>query len=115
MVEMAISLPFFVFVLFGMIQWALIFGAELTVRNAAEVGARTAIFYNPGNGNGAIISAAQSSVAPILVPAKATVVASVVSGLNSVTVSYNLPLIIPFVVPNRINNALPLSAEARMK
>ena len=101
MVEFALTLPVLALLLFGIIQWGLLFAAHITVRNASSVGAR---FYaiNPTNPTGAQ-AVAKDALKPMLNPQLATAATqeTTVGGqvAYQMTVSYPLPLFIPFVVP----------------
>jgi|SRR5579871_1783392 len=98
LIEFALTLPLLALVLFGIIQYALIFAASITIRNASVMGAREAVI---GTNNAAAV--AKAAVAPLLSPslASATLQTTNVAGAYaySLTVTYPLPLIIPFVVP----------------
>jgi Flp pilus assembly protein TadG len=105
LVEFALTLPLLALVLFGICQYGLIFAAIITVRNASAVGARYAVIGTPSASS--VQAVAKCAVAPMLNSNLASVVydpnATVggTSGAKSVTVIYNLPLIIPFVVPGK--------------
>jgi hypothetical protein len=90
--------------LFGIIQWGLIFAARVTVRNATINAARYATLKS---GNSLNIASAENyakqDIAPMLDPNNVTgdTVANVtVGGTNAVSVAltYKLKLIIPWVV-----------------
>ena len=97
LVEFAIALPLLVLILFGIIQYGFIFAAYITVRNASAFGARQAVI-STNNAE----TAAVSALGPMLNTAKgsATLSTVTVGGIpaQSMTVTYNLPLIIPYVV-----------------
>lgn len=106
-VEFAVLLPVLAVVLFGIIQYALLFAAYITIRNASATGARQAVI-SPNNNN-VIMSAATAAVGPLLDTSQVQVeVTSVtINGAigTSVTVSYPFKLIIPYVVPGRDANS----------
>jgi len=107
MVEFAVIVPVFAFLIFGVIQFGLILSAYITVRNASAIGARCAAISGP-----ACVAQAQDAVGPMLKPnlASATVSNAVVGGENAfqVEVQYPLPLLIPFVVPGSAGSTLTL-------
>src|SRR5262249_32458978 len=92
MVEFALVLPLLALLLFGIIQWGFIFGAYITVRNAASVGAREAII---SSNNAA--SAALKALGPMLDASQgtATLVNTNITGGSAlaITVTYPLPII----------------------
>jgi len=98
LVEFALVLPILTILIFGICQYGFMFAAYITIRNASAVGARQAII-NSNN----VVAVAQAAVAPLLNPGSATVTSTPTnlttgSGV-SVQVTYQFPLIIPFVVP----------------
>ena len=101
MVEFALTLPLLALLLFAIIQWGFLFAAHITVRNASAVGARYYAIH-PTNPGGAI-ALAKGSLSPMLVNSGSTATPSnpTVGGepAYGMTVTYDLPLIIPFVVP----------------
>lgn len=107
MVEFALTLPLLAVLLFGIIQYGIIFAAILTVRNASAVGARYAVIGNPTVSN--IQAIAIGALSPMLTVTNNNATATVdtnatvggTSGAKSVTVNYGLSLIIPFVVPGK--------------
>src|SRR5258706_15969671 len=120
LVEFALTLPLVALLLFGIIQYGFIFSAMLTVRNASAVGARYAVVGPPSTAN--IQSVALGALAPMLTVtnnnATATVSTTTVGSASAtgVTVTYNLPLIIPFVVPGKTaGSTLALSATTVMR
>lgn len=116
MVEMAVALPVFMAILFGIIQWGFIFAANITVRNAAAVGARAAALYGGQNQ-----SAVQAAVLNSLVPLPPSGLSSVnYSGGGAgtdqtVTVNYSLALFFPFVVPGHISGQKAITATSIMR
>jgi len=118
LVEFAITLPILALFLFGICQFGFIFAAVLTVRNASAVGARYAVVGSPASSN--VQAVAKAAVSPMLNAGSAT--ASVTdtnlagNTAKMVTVTYNLPLIIPFVVPGKTaGGSLTLSATTVMR
>jgi len=104
LVELALVLPILLIVLFGIIQYSLLFWGYVTIRTASAIGGRQAII-SPGNTN-LIKSAVWGAVniPPLLQSNQVLVIVNAVpnpSGtlITSVKVSYPFPLFIPFVVP----------------
>lgn len=103
MLEFALTLPLLALMLFGIIQYGFLFAAYITVRNASAVGAR----YYAINPNAAGATLAQNlairTLSPMLTNTGSTANAGTTTvGTDtaySMTVSYDVPLIIPFVVP----------------
>ncbi len=118
LVEFAITLPILAVFLFGICQFGFIFAAVLTVRNASAVGARYAVVGSPANSN--VQAVAKAAVSPMLNAGSATAVVTTTNfagnTATSVQVTYNLPLIIPFVVPGKTaGGSLTLSASTVMR
>jgi Flp pilus assembly protein TadG len=102
-VEFAVLLPVFALLLFGIVQYALLFTAYITIRKASDAGARQAIVSNMTTNN--IVEVARSAVGPLLNPGSLTVT-STATNMNGrpgmvVNVSYPFQLIIPYIVPGR--------------
>jgi Flp pilus assembly protein TadG len=101
MVEFALTLPLLALMLFGIIQYGFLFAAYITVRNASAVGARYYAIH-PTSGTVAE-NQAKGALSPMLVNSGSTATAATttVGGETaySMTVTYDVPLIIPFVVP----------------
>ena len=101
MIEFAAALPVIALLLFGIVQYGLIFTAQMTVRNAAVMAAR---YATVGSWNSASVSAvesvARSSVVPFLDPARVhatavqnvTVGGTAVTDATRITVYYDVPL-----------------------
>ena len=122
LVEFAMTLPLIALILFGIIQYGLIFGAYMTLRNAATVGARYAVIGQTRHTVGEIQDFTKAAVAPMLSAGNVTAVnidtnftVGSVSRATSVQIQYNLPLIVPFVVIGHTGNTLSLSAAAVMR
>jgi Flp pilus assembly protein TadG len=122
MVEFALLLPLLALILFAIIQYGFILSAYVSVRNASALAARYAILTVPTPTTSQIQALATDAVRPMLDPTRATAVVNtnaVVSGgsgAKSVQVTYNLPLIIGFVVPGRNNdNTFTIRAATIMR
>jgi Flp pilus assembly protein TadG len=116
MTEFALVFPLLALFLFAIIQYGFIFSAYMTLRHAANVTARTISLSGGATNNAATV--ARNAVTPMLDSSKlGTVVVNqtTVSTANdaySVRLSYNLPLIISFVVPGSNGGTLVLNAQA---
>jgi Flp pilus assembly protein TadG len=101
LVELALVLPIFLFVTFAIGQYGILFMSYIAARNASSVGGRQAII-SPSDTN-AIRSVATAAAGPLLDTSKVQVVvapATLSTGVGTtVTVSYPLTLIVPYVVP----------------
>lgn len=126
LVEFSLVLLPLALLLFGICQYGLIYGALLTVRNATVVAARYATLATTATGPTAdqIKTVAQNALGPMLStnnPTTVTVNTNVVtvggaSGAVSVQIQYNLPLIIPWVVPGKTaGDSLTLTATTIMR
>jgi len=118
LVEFALLLPLLALLLFGIIQYGFIFSAYMTLRHGAHVTARTATMagFNTSNTSN-VTSIASGAITPMLSAANlrpAIVTTTTVGGLDAVKVqlTYDLPLIVQFVVPNSSGNVLTISADA---
>lgn len=115
MVELALILPFLMLILFGIMQWGLIFNAYITVRHAAQVTARTLSL--PVTNAASPTSIAIQAIAP-LNPANLvqpiTTNGATVGGSAAVQVrlTYRFPVILRFVVPGASSGTLVLNAQA---
>ncbi|MCB0344304.1 MAG: pilus assembly protein [Bdellovibrionales bacterium] len=122
MVETAITLPLFVLILFGLIQWGMILAGELTLRNAAAVAARSMIVGSTPPTSTQVEATAKAAMRPLLDPDNNTT--SVVSdpdytsgglsGAKRVQISHSYPLLFSFVVPGSAGT-FTMNAEAVMK
>ncbi len=66
MLEFAIILPFVSLVLFGIVQYGLIFAAFISLRNAAATVARYAVLANGDKSAAAVTNVARDAIAGIL-------------------------------------------------
>jgi Flp pilus assembly protein TadG len=124
LVEFALAFPLLALLLFGIIQYGLIFGAYITVRNASAVAARHATLSNPSPTISQIQNVARSALAPMLsssaslstVTVNTNVTVGGTGGGRSVQINYNLSLIVPFVVPGKsAGGSLTVSATSVMR
>jgi Flp pilus assembly protein TadG len=115
------TLPLLALLLFGIIQYGFIFGAYITLRNASAVAARHAILQSPTPSQTEVQNVAREAIMPMLTPnnlASVSVTSVNVAGqpATNVTVVYNMPLIVPFVVPGKsAGGSLTLSATTIMR
>jgi Flp pilus assembly protein TadG len=114
LVESAICIPVLLVILFGIIQYGMILSAVLTLRNAASVGAREAAL---SASTCAEIDAAVNAAVATMLPGTATIAkaAGSVAGTYQVSLTYDLPLIIPYVVPGSSGGTMTLNSSAVMK
>jgi Flp pilus assembly protein TadG len=120
MVEMALIMPLFLLILFGIIQYCLLFSAYMTVRNAAAVAARyAALTQDPEPTQDQVAATARAAVQPALDPARLDQVtvdmnATVGSagGAKMVTLRYQYPVLISFVIPGASSGQVPISVSA---
>ncbi len=113
LVEFALAAPLLFLLLLGIIQYGLIFSASLTLRHAAQVSSRTLSLS--GSSTNSVGTVACQAISPMLDCAKLQspqVTFPSVGGNQGVqvTLRYNLPLIVSFVVPGASGNTLQLSA-----
>jgi len=106
LVEFAVVLPLLALLVFAIIQFGFIIAAHITVQQASAIGARRAGWIGSTNDARAVALAA---LAPMLDPAKgtATLGTTVISGVGTaqtMTVTYNLPMILP---PSLFGGILP--------
>jgi len=106
LVEFSVILPLIVLLLFSIIQYSLIFSAYLTVHNANVIAARFATL-NPDSTSMTIEQIARASLVPMLQPdnlldpvIELNEVVGGIGGAKKVQLTYELPLLLPFVVPN---------------
>ena len=112
--EFALTLPLLALLLFGVIQYGFIFNAYMTLRHGTHVTARTLALLGNTNTAQSVLSQA---ISPVLQPANLGSVTSMQTFVGSapaitVSASYNLPLIISFVVPGVAGNNLTITTQA---
>jgi Flp pilus assembly protein TadG len=119
LMEFALALPLLALLLFGIIQYGFIFSAYMSLRHGAHVTARTLSMAGSTftSSNATVI--ARSAIAPMLdasnLVSPVTVSSPNVGGTTNtvrVAMTYNLPLVVPFVVPGSSGGVLRLNAEA---
>jgi Flp pilus assembly protein TadG len=124
LVEFALIIPLLALMLFGIIQYGFIFATYISVRNASAVGARHAVLSTtPRPTVTQIQNITRGAIGPMLqtnniasINVNTNVTVGGVVGATSVQVQYNLPLIIPFVVPGKTaGGSLTLSGTTVMK
>ena len=124
LIEFAFVMPLLVLILLGVIQWGIIFGAQLTLRNASMMAARMAAL---GSGGGYTDTEIKDSIVdaiePLLEEANLTIPVDIerpyvlnatIADASRVRVVYNLPLFAPLVVPGSTGGAIQLDAESVM-
>jgi Flp pilus assembly protein TadG len=121
LVEAAILLPFLVLMVFGIIEYGSIMSAYVTLRNASAVAARAAVL-DAATATG-IKQAAKDAISPMLDQSRLTDdrilidTTKQVNGQNAteVKLSYDLPLVVPFIVPGHTGDHLTLTAATTMR
>ena len=103
LIEAAITLPLIMVLILGVIQYALIFSAEISIVHAASVASRAAI-NNSEPDCSEIEEIAEVTLASTLDPSFLSVACEIISGgpldgAAKVELSYNLNLLFPTVVP----------------
>ena len=91
-VEMALILPIFIVLLFGMLYLGMAMQNYITVTEAARAGARVAAV----GGNDAAVVAAIDNAAPNILPAQlvTTITGTAIGGNATVTVAYKQPFFV---------------------
>ena len=117
LIEFAMVVPLLAILLFGIIQYGFIFSAYMTLRHSAHQTARTLSLPNSDTNAANAYLIASRAITPLTSANLGTPTVSVatVSKANdsiSVQLSYGLPLIIRYVVPNAVGNTLTLTAQA---
>jgi len=126
LVEFALTIPLLVLLLFAIIQYGLIFSTYISLRNGSAAGARYATLSNPRPTESEIRDFTSGVLGPMVQTNRITAVnvntnviistsGGTIGGGASVEVRYNMPLIVPFVVPGRTNNVLPLRVTSVMR
>jgi Flp pilus assembly protein TadG len=114
-VEFAMVLPLLVLLLFSIIQYGFIFSASITLRHAANATARSLALAGATTNN--VNTLAAQFVTPSLDSTKlapAVVNTTTITTANdavTVKLTYNLPLVVSFVVPGASGGKLALKAE----
>jgi len=111
MVEMALVIPVFVLILFGILQWGFIFSAKLILNNAVAVGVRNVVLYQGTEMAGE--NATMNALSP-LDPGPA-VVDCVEGATATCSLTYDYPLFFAAAVPGSTGGILTLQASAVMR
>ncbi len=114
MVEMALILPLLMLILFGIMQWGLIFNGYITLRHGAQVTARTLSLAGSSNTPTVIAQQAIAPLDPAQLVTPVTTNSTFVGGSPAIQVSltYHYPVVLKFVVPNATSGILDLTAQA---
>jgi len=123
LVEFALIIPLLALLLFGIIQYGFIFAAHISLRNASAVGARSAVLTSPKKTIAQIQDVTRGAIGPMLqtnnivaINVNTNVTVGSATGATSVQIQYNLPLIVPFVVPGKTaGGSLTMSGTTVMK
>lgn len=118
--EAAIITPVGLLILFGIIQYGVLLSAHVTLRNASAVAARAAVL--DGATTTGIRNAARDALLPPLLtsglPDSNIAIANVTvngAAATKVTLTYNFPLMLSFVVPGSLNGEFVLNASTTMR
>jgi Flp pilus assembly protein TadG len=123
LVEFALALLPLALILFGICQYGVIYDANMTIRNAAVAAARYAVLAVTNTPTIAQVQsyATQAATADpflktnnVTVTVATNVTVGTLTGATSVQIQYNLPLMIPWVVPGAGSN-VSVSATAIMR
>jgi TadE-like protein len=144
MIEFAFIFPVLALLVFGIIQFGMVLGADLSLRNGANVGARTAALYDTNakvcsptladpsgknsctarynnilatiqNAVAAPINGATLGVGNLTVDDQVQVPPGSGNSATKITLKYNYPLLIPWVYPGAVGGVVQLDAEATMR
>jgi Flp pilus assembly protein TadG len=119
MVEAALIFPVVVLLLFGIIQYGYILSAKICLRNASAVAARTAILDDRTDDE--IVQSARDAVGIMLDSGSEFLSVALTTEIvddvetRTVSLSYDLPLIVPFMVPGSSDGNLVITADATMR
>ena len=103
--EFVLISPLLFLLVFGLIQYGLVFFTYITVKNATSLTARSAVLGRPALSNEQLVSIAVQAIAPSLdqnrlsVRIEDTNVGGL-SGAKRVELSYNLQVFFPILFPN---------------
>ena len=116
--------PLLVSIVFGVIQWGLVFAAQLTLRAASSSTARYAIL-DSGQNDTTIENYARVAVGPLLDGSKLDPKVNrhahidpadlTSSKITEVNLKYNFDLFFPFVVPGSSGGSLKLHSTTLMR
>lgn len=104
MVEFVIVAPFFLGLIGAIIQFGMIFNAQLTIRNAAAIGARYATLTNPAPSEAEVQNVVTNSLAPLDVnnlssnTVEMNVVVGSITDAKRVSLEYTVPLLFGFAL-----------------
>jgi len=124
-IEAALVIPTFMLLVAGIVQFAMIFAAQINIRNASAVGARTAVILVEGgtltstDRLAAVQTRTQNAIVAPLTPGNATITLNENATVNSVTyrevvVSYPLPVLFLSFFPGLGTN-VTLTAKTVMR
>lgn len=118
LIEAAIGIPVVLSMLFGIVQWGIIFAAKITLIQATATAGRAITVDNPQYSEEDLRKIAVDAAKPLLVLDKNTncSVTGKRNGDNStpnttITCNYTLNLMLPFVVPGSSGGTLALTSS----
>lgn len=123
LIEAAIIVPVVVVLLLGVIQYGYLLAGYISLRSASAVTARYVAIINPGIPNNSpnirnvAVGALSPSFDPTLLedPVVTDETVGGVGGAKRVSLTYNMPLFFPIVVPQSQNGVFALQAEIVMR
>lgn len=104
LIEFVIVAPFFLGLIGAIVQFGMIFNAQLTLRNAAAIGARYAALTNPSPTADEVKSVVVNSLAPLntddlsLNSVELNVTVGSITDAKRVSLSYKVPLLFGFAL-----------------
>ena len=123
-IEFALTLPLLALLLLGIIQYGFIFAAYMTLRNASAVAARHAVLNSPTPTQLEVQNVAIAAIQPMLnrnnlQTPSVTQTTLVVNGQSvtatNVTLTYDLPLVIRYLVVGQSAGKYTLKATTIMR
>ena len=117
--EAALICPVLLAFLLGIIQYGFIISAQITLRAASAAAARVAILTPPGDVEDAALQAIQPMLSADQLDTPVTSEDVTIAGgggtAKRVTLTYNLPLLVSYLVPGSSGGELTLTASTTMR
>ncbi len=122
MVEMAIIAPVLALMLLGFVQIGLIVIAKIGIHNAATVAARYAVLDGVSKNQADIDDAVERSLPPTISFSDINIdyrddypIGTGTDEATRVLVTYDMPLMVPYVIPNSSGGILTIEAASIMR
>lgn len=116
LIEAAIVMPVIIACVCGILQWGLIFGYQIVVGHAAAVASRVISSEPNSYTDTDIETAARNAATPLISGTSLTVTVTPFTqggiSLKRITCTYNLSLMMSFVVPGQVGGVLTLTGNA---